>query len=205
MLPIDTLLGLAVFAAVASVTPGPNNLMVMTSGMNFGLRRTVPHMLGIALGFTVMIVMVGLGLAGAFNTLPWLHIAMKIAGVLYMLRLAWTLASSCGLGVAEGRPRPMTFLQAAAFQWINPKAWAIAVSALAAYAIPGNVTWSVMLVAVAFMLVSLPSNIVWAAFGAGMARFLADPRTTRLFNRAMAILLIASLWPAISDLISLLR
>jgi threonine/homoserine/homoserine lactone efflux protein len=204
LLPVDTLLGLAVFAAVASVTPGPNTLMVMTSGMNFGLRRTVPHMLGIAIGFTVMIVMVGLGLAKAFTTLPWLHIAMKIAGVLYMLRLAWMLARSGSLGVSDGRPRPMTFFQAAAFQWINPKAWAIAFSALAAYAVPGDFTLSVLLVAMVFMLVSLPSNIVWAAFGIGVARFLGDPRTTRIFNTAMAVLLAASLWPAISELVSLL-
>jgi threonine/homoserine/homoserine lactone efflux protein len=202
MLPADALLALVIFGAVSSVTPGPNNMMLLASGVNFGLRRTVPHMLGVSLGFGAMVLLVGLGLGQIFALLPWLHVVIRIAGLLYMLRLAWLLAANGTMGSPTGRARPMTFLEAAAFQWVNPKAWAMAVSAIAAYTLAADFVLSVVIVALVFTVVNLPAILVWAAFGAGMARFLSDPWTVRMFNMTMATLLVASLYPSVLELIT---
>lgn len=201
MMPADMMLALVIFGAVSSVTPGPNNMMLLASGVNFGLRRTMPHMLGVSLGFGAMVLLVGLGLGQIFARLPWLHVVIRIAGILYMLRLAWLLASSGSMGVAAARARPMTFLEAAAFQWVNPKAWAMAVSAIAAYTLPADFVVSVAVVALVFTVVNLPAILLWAAFGAGMARFLADPWSIRMFNLTMASLLVASLYPSVLELV----
>ena len=136
-LPIggDLLSALVLFAFVASATPGPNNMMVLTSGVNYGFRRSIPHMAGIALGFGLMILLVGLGFGQLFEWLPWLYAALKVLSVAYMVWLAWKIATA-GPVTPDSRAsdaRPLTFLQAAAFQWINPKAWTICLAAVAAY------------------------------------------------------------------------
>lgn len=202
MLPPDAVLALLVFGFVASITPGPNNLMLLASGVNFGFRRSIPHMLGVGIGFVVMIVLVGLGFGQLFAAYPWLHQTLKLIGVLYMLFLAWKLANGGGIGDGTRPKQPMTFLQAAAFQWVNPKAWAMALSAIAAYSVPGALSLSALMIGLVFGVVNLPSISVWTLFGAGMRRFLSNARNVRIFNASMALLLVASLWPAVAELIA---
>ena len=202
MLPADTLVALVVFAFVTSITPGPNNLMLLTSGVNFGWARTVPHMLGIGVGFMVMLVLIGFGFGQVFERVPRLYDAVLIVGVLYMLWLAWKFANAGPPKEGEAKARPMTFFQAAAFQWVNPKAWAMAVTAITAYTVPEQFTLSIVIAALVFGAVNIPSVACWALFGTGMRRLLSRPRMIRVFNVAMALLLVASLWPAVKDLVS---
>ena len=193
----DLFLALLGFAFVTSVTPGPNNMMLLASGVNFGFVRTLPHMLGIGAGCVVMVFLVGIGVAGVFRAWPPALTLLKVASVAYMLWLAWKIARAAAPGEGRTRPRPMTFLQAAAFQWVNPKAWAMALGAAAAYMPEPSVAASAVL-ALAFGLVNLPSVSVWAAAGQGLRRWLDDPRRRTVFNGTMAVLLVASLWPVLT-------
>ncbi len=192
----ELFLALVGFAFVTSVTPGPNNMMLLASGVNFGLRRTVPHMLGISVGHSVMVFLVGLGVAGVFLAHPLALTALKVAAVGYMLWLAWEIARSGAPGEGRAVGQPMTFLQAAAFQWVNPKAWAMALGAVAAY-VPAPSVGAYALVAVVFAGVNLPSVSLWAAAGQGLRRWLEGPGRLRLFNWGMAGLLVLSLWPVV--------
>lgn len=188
---------LTLYALVSSITPGPNNLMLMASGVNFGFRRTLPHMLGIGIGFTVMLALVGFGLGGIFAQFPQLETALKVVAVSYMLWLAWKITqSSAPEGGARVGGKPMTFLQAAAFQWVNPKAWIMALSAIPIYA-PGQSAAQVLLVAAIFGAVNLPSVSTWALAGTLMRRWLQDPLRLKVFNWLMAGLLVLSLAPAL--------
>ena len=198
-MPLDLLIALTGFALVMSGTPGPNNMMVLTSGVNFGFRRSVPHMLGIAIGFGVMNGLVGLGLGQIFERWPVIYTVMKIVGAAYLLWLAWGIARSGPVEGAAERGSPMTFLQAAAFQWVNPKAWVIAVSANSTYSLPGNYLLSIVLISVVMTVVTLPCTAVWTAFGSAMRHFLRDPRIVRWVNLTMAVLLVASLWPIVAE------
>ncbi|MFB2550811.1 LysE family translocator [Ensifer soli] len=194
-MPIETFLSLLLFAFTTSITPGPNNMMLFASGVNFGFLRTVPHMLGIGFGFLSLLLGVGFGLGALLEAAPLLYTVLKIAGGLYLLWIAWTIATSRRLAEGRSGSRPLTFLQAAAFQWVNPKAWVMAVSAMAAYPDPANHTATVMIVGVAFALVNLPSVSSWAGFGSVLRRWLSDPRRLKGFNIGMAVLLVLSLWP----------
>ncbi len=196
MMTHDSFIALLGFAFVTSITPGPNNLMLMASGANFGFVRTVPHMLGIGIGFVAMCFLVGLGLAGVVFALPVAEWGLKAASVVYMLWLAWKIAGSAAPQEGAAKGRPMSFLQAAAFQWVNPKAWAMALSATALYA-PDRSLWALALVALVFGAVNLPSVSVWTVIGQGLRHFLTNPARLRAFNWTMAALLIASLWPVL--------
>jgi threonine/homoserine/homoserine lactone efflux protein len=192
----DLLLALIVFAFVTSITPGPNNFMLLASGVNFGFRRTIPHMLGIGGGFLSLLLGVGFGLGALLTAYPSLHLALKLAGGAYLLYLAWRIAMSRSLSEKDGKAaRPMTFLEAAAFQWVNPKAWVMAVTAMAVYSDPAAPFLSVLVVALAFALVNLPSVSTWAGFGMALRGFLADPVRLKWFNIAMGVALAVSLWP----------
>ena len=192
----DIFLALAVFALVTSVTPGPNNFMLLASGVNFGFRRTLPHMLGISCGFCSLLLGVGLGLGAVLQAFPALHLALKIAGGAYLLYLAWKIARSRSMAQKTGASaRPLTFLQAASFQWVNPKAWVMAVTAMAVYTSPSEPFLSMVLVAIVFPLINLPSVSIWAGFGMALRGFLADPVRLKWFNMAMGVLLAATLWP----------
>ncbi|MBL9064102.1 LysE family translocator [Tabrizicola sp.] len=192
----ELFLALLGFAFVTSVTPGPNNMMLLASGVNFGFRRTVPHMLGISLGHALMVFLVGLGLAGVFKAWPPALLTLKVASVAYMLWLAWKIANSGAPGEGRAKPAPMTFLQAAAFQWVNPKAWAMALGAVSAYvAEPSPLAYAA--VAGVFALVNLPSVSVWAGAGQTVRRWLEGPGRLRAFNWGMAGLLVLSLWPVV--------
>lgn len=195
----ELILALAAFAFVSSITPGPNNLMLMASGTNFGFARTVPHILGVAIGFTVMIVLVGAGLAQIFERFPVAHAALKIISVVYLLWLAWKIANAMPPEPTTGSESalPMTFLQAALFQWVNPKAWTMALTAVSAYTLPAQPWTSLLVIAVVFGLINLPSVGSWALLGVQMRRFLEEPVKLRAFNITAALLLVASLHPIV--------
>jgi threonine/homoserine/homoserine lactone efflux protein len=192
----DVFLALLAYAFVTSITPGPNNLMLLTSGVNFGFIRTIPHMLGIGIGFMVLLMAVGLGLGAVLTAFPALHTALKVAGGAYLLYLSWKIAMARSFDDRrEARTRPMTFLEAAAFQWVNPKAWVMAVTAMAVYSNPATPLLSVVLIGLVFGLVNLPTVSTWAGFGMALRGFLADPMRLKWFNIAMGLLLAATLWP----------
>jgi threonine/homoserine/homoserine lactone efflux protein len=198
MMP-DALLALAAFALVSSITPGPNNLMLMASGANFGFRRTVPHMLGIGIGFAVMIVLVGLGLVRIFDAFPVTHLILTIVGVAYLLWLAWKIAHAAAPDAAKTGAQPFTFMQAALFQWVNPKAWQMALTAITLYA-PDRSATAILWVALVFALINLPSVSTWTVMGQQMRRVLSSPARLRAFNLSMAALLVASLVPVLLPL-----
>lgn len=193
----DILLALIGFSFACSITPGPNNLMLMASGANYGIRRTLPHLAGVALGFVILTLMIGAGLERVFDTLPGARGALKLASGLYMLWLAWKIATAAPPDAAGPQGKPMTFAAALAFQWVNPKAWAMALTALAVYA-PGEGLGPVLLVAAVFGAVNLPSVAVWVLMGREMRRLLTSPARLTLFNRTMALLLVLSLWPILA-------
>jgi len=219
-MPVDAILAFALFAFVTSITPGPNNLMLLASGVNYGLRRSVPHILGIGIGFTVMVLAVGLGLAEVFDRLPWMYSVLRWVGAGYLLYLAWSIANSgpppgelsarevgagvgAGVGASTGsrtgdtaaRSAPMSFWSAAAFQWVNPKAWVMAVGAFSTYVPAHPSTLVVLGVALLFGVINIPSVGTWALSGAALRQALQVERTRRLFNFGMAALLVLSLVP----------
>jgi threonine/homoserine/homoserine lactone efflux protein len=195
---METLLPLLGFVVAGTVTPGPNNLMVLISGANWGLRRTLPHIAGIAAGFPVMIVALGLGLGTVFEAVPQLHEILKYVAFAYMLWLAWRIALAARPEAGAGGARPLTFFQAAAFQWVNPKAWAIVFSGVALFTTEGGgKILEIGLIAALFGLVCLPNGVVWALFGSAISRLLADDLWRRRFNWAMAVLLVISVVPTL--------
>ena len=190
---------LAAFCFVSSITPGPNNTMLMASGANFGFRLTLPHMLGVSLGFGFMVLAVGLGLGQVFQRFPVLHPVMAVGGAIYMLWLAWKIASAKGMSEVGTTGSPMTFLQAAGFQWINPKAWIMGVTAVTTYAPQANYGLNVLVVSLIFVIVNAPCIAAWAGFGVSLRGFLDRPERMRLFNTSMALLLVLSLVPLILE------
>lgn len=192
---------LVVFAAVMSATPGPNNMMLLASGVNFGFRRTIPHMLGISFGVMLLLLAIGFGLHEVLQRWPVIFNVIKYAGGAYLLWLAWMIANSGPLQDGSGvvKARPMSFLEAAAFQWVNPKAWVMAVGAMATYTSESAYTLTVMIVALVFGIVCGPATGTWTVFGVALKRFLADPKANRVFNLVMALALVASLWPLVAE------
>ncbi len=197
-----SLLGpLALFALVSSITPGPNNVMLASSGLNFGFRRSVPHLLGVNLGFTLMIFLVGVGLGSVFQQTPALYTVLKYAGAAYLLYLAWKIANSGPLDEGEARGKPFTFLQAAAFQWVNPKAWVMAVGVVATYTPQNGFFANLVIATLVCGIVNLPSIGIWVTFGTALRRVLHRPAAIRAFNVGMALLLVASLYPVALELL----
>ncbi len=190
------LLAFVGFALVSSITPGPNNTMLLASGVNYGFRRTMPHIAGISLGCMVMLLLVGLGLGQAFAAVPRLYDALRYTGAAYLLWLAWKIATA-GTEATEaaGGRRPLTFWQAAAFQWVNPKAWVMVVGAVSTYAPRDEFGQGVAVLALLLGLVNVPSICVWAGFGTALRPWLSHPGRRRVFNVAMALLLVLSILP----------
>lgn len=201
----ELLTGLFVFTFVSSITPGPNNVMLLASGVNFGFWRTLPHMAGITIGFGVMVLLAGLGAGHVFGRWPQLYGILKIVSIVYMLWLAWQIATA-GTVVTDGRStalnavaRPMTFLEAALFQWVNPKGWTMCLGAISAYTLPDRYIPSMLLVVAAFVGWSPLSVSLWTIFGVRLRGLLSDPRRVGIFNGVMALSLVASLWPVLSE------
>jgi threonine/homoserine/homoserine lactone efflux protein len=203
----DQIVALLLFSAISGCTPGPNNVMLLASGVNFGFRRTIPHIVGVSIGSPLMVASVALGVGSLFRAEPRLRDLIEVAGVLYLSWLAWRIAATpvaptIGGGARSGGVgRPMGFWTAVGFQWLNVKAWVVAISAVSVY-VPES--WSAiagagLLFSVMFVTAAL-ATVMWAGFGSLLARFLQDPIRRRLFNLIMAILLMLSLWPAFADI-----
>lgn len=189
-------IGLIGFALASSITPGPNNLMLLASGANYGLRRTVPHMLGVSLGHSFMVFMIGVVLLRLFEAYPVINTILKIAGGLYMLWLAWKIAGAVPPEAGKVEGKPFTFLQAAAFQWVNPKAWIMGITAITVYTPPSmGIMSGAAIVALIFCAVNFPSVTVWAWLGVQVRKWLGTATRLRVFNITMAVLLVASLYP----------
>ena len=188
----EAIVALVGFAVASSITPGPNNLMLMASGANFGYRRSIPHMLGISLGHMLMIVLVGLGLIGLFELFPVLDMVMKVLSVAYLLFLAWKTANAAPPAEGAAAGTPLTFLQAAAFQWVNPKAWFMALTAITVYS-PDRTLPGVVRVAAIFSASNFPSINVWTLMGVQLRRWLTSRTRLRNFNWTMAACLVLSL------------
>ncbi|WP_109513096.1 LysE family translocator [Pseudomonas ovata] len=197
-LSFDLLLAFALFALVTSITPGPNNMMLLASGVNFGFRRTLPHMLGISTGFMVLVLAVGFGLGSLFQTWPLLYTLLRYIGGAYLLYLAWKIATS-GPANEDDQPqgKPMSFMAAALFQWVNPKAWVMAIGAISTYTPMQGYFTNVLVIAAVFALINLPGVSIWAGFGSLLRNVLRDPRGLRIFNGVMALLLVLSLYPLV--------
>lgn len=196
----ELLIGLVGFALVSAFSPGPNNLMLLSSGMNFGWRKSVPHILGIAIGFPVMIFGVGMGITQIFEAYPISLLVMKVLSAVYLIYLAYKIASTRPAGVdAEIKnSRPLTFVQAAAFQWVNPKAWAMALTAISAYTIANNMLLSVFIVIFVFLAVGMMSANTWTIIGLKLRIFLSNPVAFRAFNISCALILVATLYPVLT-------
>ena len=193
---MNELLGpLVLFAAAVTLTPGPNVVLVTASAANFGFRRTVPQMLGITFGFGTMVLATGLGLAGVVHAEPRLHTVLKYAGAAYLLYLAWRIVRADAAS-ASARARPIGFVEATLFTWMNPKAWVSALGAAAAFTtVGGNLLLESALIAGVLAAFCLLSAAVWAGFGTLIGRYLANPRVRGIFNWSMAGLLALSLIP----------
>lgn len=189
------LLAFAAYAFVTSITPGPNNMMLLASGVNHGFRPTIPMIFGISVGFAVMVLAVGLGIGSLFLALPILHDVLRYGGAAYLLYLAWRIAGSSAANAEGSQAKPLSFLQAAAFQWINPKAWIMAIGAVATYTPQDGFLLNIVIVATLFMVINGPCVGAWAAFGTLLRRLLGNPVYNRVFNIVMALLLVASLYP----------
>lgn len=195
------LLSALTFAVSMSGTPGPNNAMVASSGATFGYWRTMPHLLGVTIGFPLMLVAVAVGAGDLMRAAPMVHTVMKWAGAAYLVWLAIKIATARPTVADAGshRSKPLTFLQAALFQWINPKAWMIALGAVATYTAANRVVVQSTILAAIFLLTTLPCLTFWTMTGVGAARLLRSERSLRAFNIAMAALLILSLLPLLNE------
>ncbi len=196
----ELLSALALFAFATSITPGPNNAMILASGANFGLRASLPHLAGIVLGFLTLVVLSGLGLAGVITTTPILHALLKWGGAAYMLYLAFRIGASKGISSKDVGAHPIRFWQAFSFQFVNPKGWAMALGAISTYVPPGPYPANLAVAVLVLGLINAPCSLTWAAFGVGLRRFLDRPAVLRAFNATMALLLVASLYPLLSEL-----
>ena len=194
----STLASMTTFALATSCTPGPNNIMLTASGVNFGFARSTPHMAGVVAGFAVVLAAASSGLGLLFTTYPFAHTVLKFVGAIYLLWLAWKVANS---GRSENsrdeQAQPMTFLQAAAFQWVNPKGVLTALSASALFVRPGSVATDMLAMLPVFIAACVLSVVLWTGFGTLVSSLLGSPRHARIFNVVMALLLVASIVPMV--------
>ncbi len=188
------------FAVAMSFTPGPNNLMLASAGARFGFARTLPHQAGVVLGFAVLTLTVGLGVAELIAAAPMLYMVMKVASIAYLLYLAWRIATAEGAKRGAEPARPMSFIQAALFQWVNPKGWVSALGAITAYTtLSANIRLQILLITLIFALVGVASTSTWAMFGQVIRRYLTTPRRRVAFNGVMAALLVGSIVPVVLE------
>jgi threonine/homoserine/homoserine lactone efflux protein len=194
---LDIIMALMLFAFASSISPGPNNLMLMSSGANFGFRKTLPHMFGVGFGFTLMVALVGIGIMQVFDLFPASYLILKWCSVIYLVYLSYKVATSAAPENKDtNKAKPFSFIQAVLFQWVNPKAWTMALTAIGIYAPERDIT-SVMIVALVFGAVNLPSISVWVVLGLKIQKMLSSVKRLRIFNAVMATLLLASLYPVL--------
>jgi threonine/homoserine/homoserine lactone efflux protein len=198
---LELYLAIFLFGLSAGITPGPNNIMLMASGMNFGIKKSIPHITGVCIGFPVMVILIGLGFSIVFEQYPVLHEVIKVLGLVYLLFLSWLIASASPDKLENKKSKPFSFLQAALFQWVNPKAWVIATSSISAYTIlADDIYWQVLIIAAIFFFAAVISSSTWLVFGRGIKKVLQSPKQQRLFNISMALVLVASVVPVLLQL-----
>ena len=199
----DLLLAMVLFAFVTSVTPGPNNMMLLASGVNYGFRLTLPHMFGISIGHCVMLVCVGIGFGGLLLRFPFIYTAIKVLGFVYMLYLAWTIATSNSNpaeGNVDNNSKPLSFIGAVAFQWVNPKAWVMAIGFFSNYITKEAGIETIVMCSLLFSIVNFPSIAVWALLGSRMRKLFAIKVYAKIFNVTMAALIVAAMVPSLLSL-----
>ncbi|WP_022946169.1 LysE family translocator [Pseudoalteromonas ruthenica] len=202
---MEYVLAVILFAISASITPGPNNILVMTSGVNFGVKRSLPLQTGICVGFAVMLLLVGLGFSYVFSRYPSLHFVIKCLGVLYLLYLAFVIAFSCVAIEGKEQHRPLSFINGALFQWVNGKAWVVASGAIAAFtSVGGEFSGDNIVIVLTFLLVSFPCVGVWLMFGSMLKNLLNTANRRRWFNLTMALLLVLSVIPVLKEIVTAL-
>ncbi|AZN69348.1 MULTISPECIES: LysE family translocator [Acinetobacter] len=194
-----TFFSFIVYSTVTSITPGPNNIMLAASGLNFGLKRSIPHILGIGFGFGVMVILVGYGIGAALGSSPLLYEILKIIGISYLLYLAYKIYRAGSIKTDTKVDKPLSFMGAALFQWVNPKAWIMAMGAITTYSSANSRLVEFVFIGVIFGLVSIPSVGVWAYMGEKLKMIVNHPRKVQLFNTVMALLLVASVIVPIKD------
>ena len=197
----DLVLAMVLFAFVTSVTPGPNNMMLLASGVNYGFRLTLPHMFGISIGHCVMLVFVGIGFGELLLRFPFIYIAIKVLGFVYMLYLAWTIATSNSNpaeGNVDNNSKPLSFIGAVAFQWVNPKAWVMAIGFFSNYITKEAGIETIVMCSLLFSVVNFPSIAVWALLGSNMRKLFAIKVYAKIFNVTMAALLVAAMVPSLT-------
>ncbi len=198
---MDFYLPLILFVISASVTPGPNNVMIMSSGVNHGVKKSLPHLFGIAVGFTVMVFAVGMGFGFVFEKYPVIHKIIKVVGIIYLLFLAWLIATS-NSSLENNDAKPFSFFQAALFQWVNPKAWVMITGAVAAFTtVSANLFSEVVIIALLFFSLGAPCVCIWLFFGVALKKYMSSPKHLKVFNISMALLLVVSILPAIGEVI----
>lgn len=199
---MEYLLSVALFAVSSSVTPGPNNIMVMTSGVNFGVRKSLPLLSGICVGFTIMLILVGVGFGQVFHFFPQLEVVIKVLGTSYLLYLAWQIAVTKEIGKGKHHGVPFGFMKGALFQWVNAKAWVVAIGAISAFTTVGEGFFSQnVTIAMTFLIASFPCVGIWLMFGSALRHLLTKPLYLRWFNMTMALLLVVSVVPVVLDLV----
>jgi threonine/homoserine/homoserine lactone efflux protein len=196
---MEYLLSLMVFTFVASVTPGPNNIMLFASGINHGVKKSLPHYFGICFGFLILVAAVGFGLGALFKQSPFLHQLLQIVGALYLVYFAWKIGSANAVSRSNEIRSPITFLEAALFQWVNPKAWVIAIGAIATFTVQSRIAASIATIIAMYFFMGLLAMGIWLTLGASLQRFLNSDKRRRLFNVSMAILLLVSIVPIVSS------
>ena len=191
------LLSILSFSSATFFSPGPNNLMLLSSGLTFGYKQTIPHILGIVIGFPLMVVAVGLGVGTLFKLFPLAYTILKIIGTLYLLWMAWKIATSKGkLSSQSKTAKPFSFIQSALFQWVNPKAWIIAITAISSFTTPNKYVFiQVLIIAFIYFIVAIFSTNLWTLGGFFLKKFIRNEKYLTIFNISMAILILVSVLP----------
>mgnify|MGYP003385795631 CR=1 FL=1 len=194
---MEYLVSLMVFTFVASVTPGPNNIMLFASGVNHGIKKSLPHYFGICIGFLLLVAAVGFGLGTLFKQSPLLHQVLQIFGALYLVYFSWKIGSTNSASNSNEIRAPITFLEAVLFQWVNPKAWVVAIGAIATFTIQSRIATSISTIIVMYLFMGLLAMGIWLTLGTSLQRFLNSVKRRRIFNVSMAILLLLSIVPIV--------
>ncbi len=195
---LEFIVPVSIFAASSSITPGPNNVMIMTSGLNHGVKKSLPHFFGICLGFTAMMLAIGFGLGALFQQFPMVHLVIKVLGISYILFFAWKIATTKTSNDPASISKPFSFSQAALFQWVNPKAWVMIIGAIATFtALADNMHTQVAIITGIFLAFTIVSVALWMLFGTALKKVIKHPKHQRVFNLTMAALLVISIIPMV--------
>ncbi|NHB58424.1 LysE family translocator [Acinetobacter sp. 194] len=193
------LISFIIYSFVTSITPGPNNIMLAASGVNFGFKRSIPHILGIGIGFGFMVSVVGFGFGALISSNIVLYESLKITGITYLLYLAYKIYHSTSVDTTSGKTKPLTFLQAAMFQWVNPKAWIMAMGAVTTYLSSQSELYWYLIIGVIYGAIGIPSTGVWALVGEKLQKYIHDQKKLKMFNAVMALLLVLSVIQPLID------